>query len=215
MDPAVGLVEAYLQINGYLTVTEYPICGPAGNPESVATDIDVIAIRFPGALPLAAERLDEPDSALNITPNTLDLLICEVKEGKARLNPNLINAATLRATLDRVGCCPKERIEGHVKDLLRSGVAHMADDEHLHCRARVAVFAGRQGDHRVRKAILISLGHVARTVASYLHNHDRTLHAIKLTQPALSYLHLLEKLGSFDSWPAIGGSTQHGKESVP
>lgn len=29
MDPAVGLVQSYLRLNGFFTVTEYPVVGTA------------------------------------------------------------------------------------------------------------------------------------------------------------------------------------------
>jgi hypothetical protein len=50
MDTAVALVQAYLRVNGYFTVAEYPIVEAAGNsgPRSM-TDIDILAFRFAGA----------------------------------------------------------------------------------------------------------------------------------------------------------------------
>ncbi|NIA02602.1 MAG: hypothetical protein GWO88_00070 [Planctomycetia bacterium] len=48
MDHAVGLVEAYLQINGYFTVAEYPVIESFGkNHYGIATDLDILAFRFP------------------------------------------------------------------------------------------------------------------------------------------------------------------------
>lgn len=50
MDHAVALVEAYLQINGYFTVAEYPVIESFGKQHyGVATDMDMLAFRFPGA----------------------------------------------------------------------------------------------------------------------------------------------------------------------
>jgi hypothetical protein len=50
MDTAVALIETYLGVNGYFTVTEYPIIETArsGGYRTV-TDLDVLAVRFPGA----------------------------------------------------------------------------------------------------------------------------------------------------------------------
>lgn len=47
MDNAVALVQAYLRVNGYLTVTVYPIVEalPAGGFQT-ATDLDVLGFRF-------------------------------------------------------------------------------------------------------------------------------------------------------------------------
>jgi hypothetical protein len=48
VDHAVALVESYLRLNGYFTVTEYPVieaCKFGGY--RTATDLDVLAFRFP------------------------------------------------------------------------------------------------------------------------------------------------------------------------
>ncbi len=109
MDPAVALVQAYLHLSGYLTVTEFPIVGAGSSGSEMVTDVDVIALRFPLAQPLGAgpEHEARPDPGLRVGDDAMDLLICEVKEGKARVNPNLKRADTLRATLERLGCCAR------------------------------------------------------------------------------------------------------------
>ena len=50
MDTAVALVQAYLNVNGYFTVVEYPVLEAyrGGHARSV-TDLDVLAFRFPHA----------------------------------------------------------------------------------------------------------------------------------------------------------------------
>ncbi|GIW53587.1 MAG: hypothetical protein KatS3mg081_2942 [Gemmatimonadales bacterium] len=191
MNPAVALVQAYLQVNGYLTVTEFPIPGGDKKPAAI-TDIDLIALRFPGARPLAGTP-DPPDPALAIEAGVMDLLICEVKQGKGRLNPNLSRSEALDAALRRVGCCPPEQVAEHVTQLLRCGRAEMAHGG-VRCRVRLALFAGRPGDRR-QVPLVLSLGYVARAVCDYLLRHQPMLHPLTLTQPALEYLHLLAKLG--------------------
>ena len=50
MDNAVALVRTYLQLNGYFTITECPVMETAsGEHFRSVTDIDVLALRFPGA----------------------------------------------------------------------------------------------------------------------------------------------------------------------
>ena len=76
MDTAVGLVQAYLRVNGYFTVAEYPVLDAAGadRPRTV-TDLDILAIRLnraPG---------DDPDPALGARPGMPDMIVGEVKEG--------------------------------------------------------------------------------------------------------------------------------------
>ena len=87
MDTAVGLVQAYLRINGFFTVTEYPIIARSQAGGRMLTDMDILAVRFPGAqrwIP-DAERQGE---ALPIDPRLADddesmfMIIGEVKEGR-------------------------------------------------------------------------------------------------------------------------------------
>lgn len=168
MDPAVARVQAYLQLNAYLTVAEFPIVAAGVDGVETITDVDLIAVRFPLAQPLGAgpAHAAQPVPALRVSGDAMDLLICEVKEGKARVNPNLSRADTLRGTLERIGCC-----------------------------ARLAVFAGRPGDAR-RAPVVISLAHAAREICRFLRDHREALHAMRLTQPVLAHLHLLEKVGA-------------------
>lgn len=196
MDPAVALVQAYLQLNGYLTVAEFPIVAGGADGGEAITDVDLIAVRFPLAQPLGAgpAHAVRPDSALRLTDDAMDLLICEVKEGKARVNPNLSRADTLRATFERIGCCAPDDVNHHVEALLRRGSAEMEHPAGPRCHARVAVFAGRGGDPR-RAPVVISLAHAAREISRFLQEHREALHAMRLTQPALAHLHLLEKVG--------------------
>ena len=50
MDAAIQVVRAYLQANGYFTVTEYPIIEALeGGGYRAVTDIDILAVRLPGA----------------------------------------------------------------------------------------------------------------------------------------------------------------------
>lgn len=196
MDPAVALVQAYLQLSGYLTVAEFPIVAAGADGVETITDVDLIAVRFPLAQALGAgpAHAAGPDPALRVSDSGMDLLICEVKEGKARVNPNLSRADTLRATLERIGCCAPEHVDHHVQALLRRGTAEMEHPGGIPCRARLAIFAGRPGDAR-RAPVVISLAHAAREVCRFLQEHREALHAMRLTQPALAQLHLLEKVG--------------------
>ena len=50
MDTAVGLVQSYLYMNGYFTVTEYPVLELMASGEyRTVTDVDILALRIPGA----------------------------------------------------------------------------------------------------------------------------------------------------------------------
>jgi len=53
MDMGVALVQACLRAHGYFTVSEYPILEAIRHGEHrIATDIDILAVRFPHACQL-------------------------------------------------------------------------------------------------------------------------------------------------------------------
>lgn len=111
MDNAVALVQAYLHVNGYFTVTEYPVIETMGKGRyEMTTDLDVLAFRFPGAGRLITGKgkteLFAPDPALNCPKDSADMLVGEVKEGKARLNRGVRDPRVLQIMLSRFGCCP-------------------------------------------------------------------------------------------------------------
>jgi hypothetical protein len=95
-DPAVAIVQSYLRVNGYFTVTEHPIVEAAkGGGHRTVTDLDVLAFRFPGAgRSLVTGRPESdpaahryaPDPGLGIEGAEADMLIGEVKQGRAVLN---------------------------------------------------------------------------------------------------------------------------------
>lgn len=68
MDNAVALVQAYLRLNGYLTVTEFPVL-VEGGPDGVRTltDLDVLAFRFASSGPPG------PDLAFGADPTLMTL----------------------------------------------------------------------------------------------------------------------------------------------
>lgn len=50
MDTAVALVQAYLHVNGYFTIAEYPVLEALrADQVRTVTDLDILAYRFPGA----------------------------------------------------------------------------------------------------------------------------------------------------------------------
>jgi hypothetical protein len=132
MDQAVALVEAYLRVNGYFTVTEYPIiesCRFGGY--RTATDLDVVAFGFQeqGVSFRCPERVADrggaglyaPHPHLGAFGNEADMLIGEVKEGRAELNEATRDPAVLRAALTRFGCCEPQHASSVVQDLLQQG----------------------------------------------------------------------------------------------
>jgi hypothetical protein len=113
MDTAVALVQSYLYMNGYFTVTEYPVLELMSDGEyRTVTDVDVLAVRIPGA---GRDDNDVSGSFVSVDPDLdvdlkrIDLIIAEVKEGRAELNASARDPKVLRAALNRFGALGEER----------------------------------------------------------------------------------------------------------
>jgi len=117
MDIAVAMVRAYLQLNGYFTVTEYPVVRKMGNDTyRTLTDIDVAGFRLPsGELDYA------PDPALRIPEDKPDMIIGEVKEGRAVINETVTDPEVVAKILRRFGCCSAGEASRAARALLDRG----------------------------------------------------------------------------------------------
>jgi hypothetical protein len=201
MDPAVGLVEAYLRVNGYFTVTEYPVVEARQYGDyRTATDLDVLAFRFPGAGRLvqfqAGKTTSEagrvtfaPDPHLGGVSDQADMLIGEVKEGRAELNSATRDPVVLRAVLSRFGCCAPEHVPEVVQSLLRHGQAH------THCGhlVRLVAFGSLPPLSSGGKYAVISLGHVREFLEAYIREHWDLLCHAQFKDPAFGFEIMLEK----------------------
>ena len=186
MDSAVALAQLYLRVNGYFTVTEYPVVEAShwGGTRSL-TDVDVLAFRFPGAGRLVGERY-VTDPALRCPPGEPDMLIGEVKEGKAELNRAARDPAVLAASLARFGCCGPAHVRGVVRDLLAHGEARTA---HGH-RVRLVAF-GASGD--VPGVLTVHFGHVIDFLRTYVRENWEEIMAGRTKDPALDWIVIEEK----------------------
>jgi hypothetical protein len=192
MDNAVALVRAYLHVNGYFTVTEYPVVGPArhGSGYRSVTDLDVLAFRFPGAgVSPEDHETWAPDPELGCPPEEPDMLVGEVKEGHAELNEAARDPAALRAVLIRFGCCPPAHAESLVQELLRKGTAHVPGGH----RVRLIAFGGLPPARPDSRVAVISLGHVVEFLQAHLRRHWEVLRHAQSKDPALGFLMTLEK----------------------
>lgn len=197
MDHAVALVRSYLQVNGFLTVTEFPVLELlARGRYQAATDIDVVAFRLPRAGGLRAARRGrppqepdfEPDPALGLDPGRGELLLIEVKQGRAVLNRGARHPAVLRAVLRRFGCCTDDVVDETVERLLAAGEAELPSG----VRVRLLAFGatagpGQAGVHHV------TLGQVLEFLRAHLHRHWAAIRTTQITDPAFGFLALLKK----------------------
>jgi hypothetical protein len=195
MDTAVALVQAYLYANGYFTVTEYPILEQIGDeaPRTV-TDIDVLAVRFPGA-GAVNESSDtsgitlEPDPELDLSEDMIDVIIAEVKEGAAELNKAARDPAVLTAVCGRIGRISPEVAHQVVADLIESGTAiHPAG-----IRLRQMVFASRPPNERNIQYTWISHGHIGLWMRDQIRKNWDAIKTVQSKDPALSFMLLREK----------------------
>ena len=138
MDTAVTIVRAYLQSNGYFTMTEVPVLeATTDRGVRTATDLDVLAVRFPGERRLLAHADEDDgnhdrvtgaiDPVLDDHPEYTDFIIGEVKEGRAELNAAAVDPHVLRYALSRFGAFPPDRIPDMVEELRHRGETREGD----------------------------------------------------------------------------------------
>ncbi len=119
MDIAVALVRAYLQLNGYFTIAEYPVVRKLGDGRfRTLTEVDIAAFHLPGGEPDFA-----PDPALHVPDDRPDMIIGEVKEGAATINEAANDSEVLAKILKRFGCCSVEEARKTARQLLNDGRA--------------------------------------------------------------------------------------------
>jgi hypothetical protein len=197
------LVKTYLTLNGYFASTEIPVIkkGADGLFYEV-TDIDILALRFPDASHIVAQGrpgpVDDlhfpPDPDLGIPSDAMDLIIGEVKAGRPRLNPHMRSEDTLYRALVRFGFCPAGRLDQAVEELKTRGEAWVRDGG-VAIPSRVRLVAFGDGEEVEGEGYtVIPLKRVAAFVMDHLHTFHNVLHPIRLTDPTLGLLHLLEKL---------------------
>jgi len=196
MDHAVALVQAYLHVNGYFTVTEYPVIEALHSGKHKAlTDLDVLAFRFPhaGALVPSKDKhggkllAAQTDPLLEIEPDQADMVIAEVKEGQAELNRGARNPDVLRAALVRFGCCSASHVDGEVRDLLRFGKTRAVNGHLIRLMAFGATGVSSNRYH------VITLGHVIDYLSRYLDKHWQVLHTAQFKDPGFGLLMTMEK----------------------
>lgn len=197
MDTAVALVQTYLHVNGYFTVTEYPLVEALKRGQVRSrTDLDIIAFRFaPGEETRARLRGDTArhvDPLLKAPLDAPDMIIGEVKEGATRFNEAMRDEHVLRAALARFGCCPPAAADPVVHSLLTDGAARTPAGHHV----RLVAFgisgrknALRRGEH------VVELSHVIRFLQRHVAEHRSILRASATKDAALAVLILLDKAG--------------------
>lgn len=202
MDMGVALVQAYLRAHGYFTVSEYPIFEAMRHGEHrIATDVDILAMRFPHACQLVSQQgrsdegdveLQTPDQSLGLDPQHVDMIIGEVKIGAAELNRAATDAAVLRATLMRFGCCERQETARVVEALMCDGRTVNPAGH----RVRLVAFGSVPPERSQPRYRVVLLRDVVDFLRRFLRAHWNVLHHADFKDPAFSFLMMLEKAGA-------------------
>lgn len=198
MDIGVSLVEGYLRLCGYLTLSEFGIQGraPDGSFEAI-TDVDVMGLRLPGEIYAArpggsdAHLLLIEDPVLQLEPGVADVIIGEVKQGEAEFNPSLRRREVLATLLQRVEWLYDEPL-GAVVDALAAGHLRMSPARGGgQIRTRLVAFgrASRCDLHTISHA------HIVEAMTGFLSGLDEAFQPIQFSEAAPAMLNLLLKHG--------------------
>ncbi len=199
MDIAVNLVESYLRLTGYLTLSELEI--HARNEDGTfrtVTDVDIIALRFPGDTFIAEDDLTADhrmllatDEALMLEGDVIDLIIGEVKQGDAIFNPGLRSHPTLHSVLRRVEWLYEGGIDTPIQDLIDHCVALAPARGGGTIRARLVAF----GQASANDLHTINLSHIITTMTGFMARYDHVLPPYNFSDPAPALIQLLQKVG--------------------
>ncbi len=192
MDAAVALTQAYLEAHGYFTVTEYNVLELLENGGSrEATDLDVLAVRFPGERTVGPSNhtgsmavVSDPQLAVDV--NVMDMIVGEVKRGRARFNAATRSAGVLEAALVRFGCCAPEDATSNVETLLRDGVVYAGPHKH---RIRLIAF-GSTGADMGRAYQVIKHERMLAFLEFHLQRHWSRLGRVQMLHSTLAMLTL-------------------------
>ncbi|MGM0578849.1 MAG: hypothetical protein ACQEXJ_24210 [Myxococcota bacterium] len=173
MDSAVALVQAYLQVNGYFTVAEYPVLGPWRRDEpSSAMGRYVLGVRFPttgrqadeaGRSRLATSTR-RPDPVLLSASGEADWIVAEVYGTPGGFDRPSRDPRALQAVLTQYGCCTEDAAPDMVRALFGSGRARTPGGRAL----RMVVF-GSAGEEGPASCHAVPMRHVMGFLHGHLH----------------------------------------------
>lgn len=198
MDIGVSLVEAYLRLCGYLTLTEFGVVGPG--PQGIfetITDVDVMGIRLPGGVPADdgegpyARLLLIDDPVLQLQPGLVDVIIGEVKQGEAQFNPGLRRHEVLNALIQKVRWLYGEPAEAIVAALISHHTRMSPGRSGGQIRTRLVAF----GRSPVCGLNVISHAHIIEEIIDFLAGLGETYHPLLFQEAAPAMLNLLIKNG--------------------
>ncbi|HEY6203910.1 MAG TPA: hypothetical protein VI056_12825 [Candidatus Limnocylindria bacterium] len=202
MDSSVAIAAAYLQLNGFFVLTELPVQVADRQGYRAATELDVLAVRLPHAAELlpgkgahARDLLLGRDPTLETDPWRTEVLIAEVKRGRAQINEGYHDTDVLRFALRRTGCCPTQMLATHAAALAREGVVETITAASHPCRIRIAAFAGSSAS-LARGVLAIDLSHCVHFIRERLARYEMQLRGAYFRDPVLNLLGLVDVLSA-------------------
>ena len=184
MDNAVALVRAYLQLNGYFTITEYPVVRRTGDGTfRTLTEVDVAALHLPHGEPDF-----EPDPALRVPRDKPDMIIGEVKEGRAMINEAATDPQVIAKILRRFGCSTAEEGPRMGRALLERGVVDTGTGHRVRLVAFGAAPADPPGPY-----LTVLLSDVVAYVDQYISRNWELVRAAGSRDPVFGVMVLLAK----------------------
>jgi hypothetical protein len=199
LDIAVNLIETYLRLTGYLTLSEFEVQRRDDDGEfRTVTDVDIMAMRLPGPVYVGDPDhdregdlilLDDPE--LRLEDDCVDVIIGEVKQGEAEINPGIFDHAVLHSMLRRVEWVYDEPLE-RVVEALQNGEVHYSRARGGG-RIRTRIVAFGRADHPGLSVITHS--HVVSTLLRFFEEHEDAFRPIQFKEPAPALLRLLLKAG--------------------
>ena len=199
MDIGVNLVESYLRLAGYLTLSEFEVQGRRddGSYETI-TDVDIVGVRFPGDVVVGDPHDDGSnlmlieDPKLELQPDCVDVIIGEVKQGQATINTGLFDHRTLHAVLQRIDWVYGEEIDVVVAGLQEDGIhTSPARGGAGTVRTRIVAF----GQEAATCLNVITHAHIINTLLSFFDQFGEALRPLQFKEPATGFLRLLAKSG--------------------
>jgi len=199
MDIAVNLVENYLRLTGYMTLSEFEVQrrDKKGRYKTI-TDIDIMGVRFPGDIYIGdphrsgdCEMLLLDDPMLKLDDNTIDIIVGEVKQGQAELNPGIKDHGVLHSVLRRVEWLYDADLTDVIQGLQREGIHRTGGKGGAKVRTRLVAF----GRSHFSSINTIALSHIIETMLNFFEEHQDAFRPIQFREPAPAFLSLLLKAG--------------------
>lgn len=201
MDIGVNLVENYLRLTGYLTLTEFEVQRRLENGQyATVTDVDIVAVRFPGEIYVGDPHdphgdecgmLLIEDPALQLREDCVDVIIGEVKQGEASINANLTERTTLRAVLQRLSWLYAVELDDVITGLQEEQM-HFSDSRGgATVRTRIVAF----GQAPTTSLNILTHSHMIDTMLDFFDKFEEAFRPLQFKDPAPALLRLLNKVG--------------------